>query len=117
MAGIPKPVAQQEPQAPDFPILTSIQDLDLTGKVTFGSEQAVSFGGFSEIFRGYYWWTTFAITVTVAIKRLRFHVKNGDYKRVRQYHSVDASLFDVFASCLNRRSTSGQSSYIPTSCP
>lgn len=66
----------------DNTVLSELMRLDLTKCLTSMSAEATGHGGFSEVFRGRAQ-IEGRVEADVAVKRLRFHVKTTDCKRVR----------------------------------
>ena len=72
-------------------ILLDLKHLDLTGRIVSMSTEAVGQGAYSEVFSGREV-VQGQNQVEVAIKRIRFHVKSTDCKRVRLQLSPTSSL-------------------------
>ena len=66
----------------DQAALSHVEHLDRSGKIVWKSAKALGYGGFSEVFKGRCM-TDGQGEQNVAIKRLRFHLRNADITKVR----------------------------------
>jgi hypothetical protein len=102
----------------DGEILRRLQEFDLHSMITERSLHAVSFGGYSDVFKGTCRLRT-RRHVRVAIKRLRFSPEALEYKLVSSapfiFASGIANLPSPLSSYLRKKFTSGPSSSIQTS--
>lgn len=67
------------------PVLARVKHLNLTGQIIHRDAMASGHGGFSEVFRGLCRVQDLEeeLEVTVAVKRLRYHLKGVDMEKVR----------------------------------
>ena len=100
----------------DQGVLSRIQHLNLTEKITDRNQSAVAYGGFSEVFRGLLR-RDGREPLEVAIKRLRFHVDETKIEKAGQLVLPHVVLADSqqLSSNSPRRSTYGQSYLTQTS--
>ena len=100
-------------------VLSRIQRLNVTGRITDMSQKAVAYGGYSEVFTGSLrTGEKMNGQVDVAVKRLRFHTGEEKVLEARPPLLIAEDLagsHDV-SSNSPRKSTYGQSCPIRTSC-